>query len=199
MEPYEIIGAPFTLWVADTGTAFPLIDAAPGVGWTKVGTNGDRNYSEDGVTVAHAQTLNYARPAGATGPVKAFRSEEDMRITLELWDLTLEQYAFAMNRNPVTTTAAGVGTAGFKDIGVYRGVHVEEMALLIRGVSAYDADMAAQYEVPRAIDAGNPEVKFTKGVPAGLALEFMAMEDLAAASAAERFGRLVMQHQAPLP
>ncbi len=29
MQPYEIIGAPFTLWLAPTGTAFPLIDAAP--------------------------------------------------------------------------------------------------------------------------------------------------------------------------
>ena len=28
MEPYEIIGAPFTLWVADTGTAFPTLDEA---------------------------------------------------------------------------------------------------------------------------------------------------------------------------
>lgn len=198
MEPYEIIGAPFTLWVADTGTAFPLIDAAPGIGWTKVGTNGDRNYDESGVAVAHSQTLNYARPAGATGPVKAFRTEEDMRLTLTLWDLTLEQYAFAMNRNTVATTAAGAGTAGFKEIGTYRGTQVNEMALLLRGLSAYDPAMAAQYEVPRAIDAGQPEIKYTKGVPAGLALQFMAMEDLNAATEAERFGRLVMQHQAAL-
>jgi hypothetical protein len=198
MEPYEIIGAPFTLWVADTGTAFPLIDAAPGAGWTKVGTNGDRNYSEEGVTVAHPQSLNYVRPAGATGPVKAFRTEEDLRISLTLWDITLEQYAFAMNRNAVTTTAAGAGTAGFKKLGTYRGTQVNEMALLLRGISAYDAAMIAQYEVPRAVDAGSPQIRFSKGVPAGIALEFMAMEDLAAASEAERFGRLIQQHQAPL-
>lgn len=198
MEPYEIIGAPFTLWVANTGTAFPAIGAAPGAGWSKVGTNGDRNYDEQGVTVGHSQTLEYARPAGATGPVKAFRTAEDLRITLTLWDLTLEQYAFAMNRNAVTTTAAGAGTAGFKELGVYRGTQVNEMALLLRGISAYDADFIAQYEVPRAVDAGSPQVQFTKGRPAGLALEFMAMEDLAAASPAERFGRLVSQHAAAL-
>lgn len=194
MEPYEIIGAPFTLWVAETGTAFPAIDAAPGVGWTKIGTNGDRNYSEEGVTVAHSQSLNYARPAGATGPVKAFRTEEDLRISLTLWDLTLEQYANAMNGNPVETTAAGVGTAGFKEMGIYRGSQVREFALLLRGLSAYDPAFNAQYEVPRAVDAGSPEVQFSKGVPAGLAIEFMAMEDLNAATEAERFGRLIQQH-----
>ena len=93
MEPYEIIGAPFTLWVAPTGTAFPLIDAAPAVDWVKIGTNGDRNYSEEGVTAGHSQTVNYARPAGATGPVKAFRMEEDLMLSLTLWDMTLEQYS----------------------------------------------------------------------------------------------------------
>jgi len=199
MQPYEIIGAPYTLWVADVGTAFPALDDAPGVDWTKVGTNGDRNYGDEGVTVAHPQTLNYARPAGATGPVKAFRTEEDLRIALTLWDLTLEQYSFAMNRNTVSTTAAGVGTAGYKEIGIYRGFEVREFALLIRGESAYGDGWVGQYEVPRAVDAGSPEIVFNKGVPAGLALEFMAMEDLEAASAAERFGRLIMQHAAALP
>ena len=198
MEPYEIIGAPFTLWVADTGTAFPALDAEPAVGWTKIGTNGDRNYSEEGVTVSHSQTLNYARPAGATGPVKAFRTEEDLRISLTLWDITLEQYAFAMNRNTVSTVAAGEGTVGSKSIGIYRGTQVREMALLLRGISAYDAAMVAQYEVPRAVDAGSPQIKYSKGVPAGLAIEFMAMEDLAAAAVEERFGRLRSQHQAAL-
>lgn len=198
MEPYEIIGAPFTLWVAPTGTAFPAINAAPAGDWTKIGTNGDRNYSEDGVTVAHSQSLDYARPAGATGPVKAFRTEEDLRISLTLWDITLEQYAYAMNGNTVTTTAAGVGTAGKKKLGIYRGSQVREFALLLRGISAYDPDFNAQYEVPRAVDAGSPEVQFTKGVPAGLAIEFMAMEDLDAATEAERFGRLIQQHLAPL-
>jgi hypothetical protein len=198
MEPYEIIGAPFTLWVANTGTAFPTITAAPGAGWTKIGTNGDRNYSEEGVTVGHSQSLNYARPAGATGPVKAFRTEEDLRISLTLWDITLEQYAFAMNRNAVATTAAGAGTAGFKKLGVHRGTQVSEVALLLRGISAYGPAFTAQYEVPRAVEAGSPQIRYSKGVPAGIALEFMAMEDLTAAIASERFGRLVSQHQAAI-
>lgn len=197
--PFEILGAPFTLYVAPVGTAFPLIVAAPGVGWTMVGTSGDRNYSEDGVTVAHSQTVNAVRGAGATGPRKAWRTEEDLVVSLVLWDLTLEQYAIAMNGNAVEATAAGVGTAGFKALGMYKGVQVATMALLIRGdVSAYSAEGKSQYEIPVCYQSGSPEPVYAKGEPAGLSLEFTAMEDPAAASPDERFGRLVMQHQAPL-
>lgn len=198
MQPYEIIGAPYTLWIAPAGEAFPAIDAAPAGNWAKVGTNGNRNYDENGVTVSNKQSLQFARPAGATGPVKAFRMDEDFSLSLVLWDLTLEQYSNSMNGNPVSTTAAGAGTAGFKKIGLYRGSQVREFALLLRGLSAYDESMNAQFQVPRAVDSGNSETVFTKGKPAGLQLQYNAMEDLNAASEDERFGTLIMQHQAPL-
>jgi len=199
MQPYEIIGAPLTLWLAPEGTAFPLIDADPAVDWVKIGTNGTRNYSDEGVTVVHNQSIEQARPVGSTGPVKAWRTEEDLMIRVTLWDLTLEQYAASLNDLAIATTAAGAGTAGFKEIGLTQGQEVVTYALLARGVSAYGDGFNAQYEVIRCYQSGNPEVVYVKGVPAGLELEFTALEDLAAVSDAERFGRLVMQHQAPLP
>ncbi len=198
MTPYEIIAGPLTLWLAPVGTTFPLIDAAPSGTWIKVGTSGSRNYSEDGVTIAHSQTTQKVRPAGAVGAVKAFRDSEDMMIRVTLWDLTLEQYLYALNGNAVTTTAAGPSTAGFKKIGLSQGHSVTAHALLVRGVSAYNEAMAAQYEVPRCFQSGNPEPVFRKGVPAGLAMVFDALEDPGAASEAERFGRLVQQHQVAL-
>lgn len=198
-EPFEIIGAPFTLWVAPLATAFPLIDADPGVGWSLVGTNGDRNYSDAGVTVTHSQKVDQARPAGATGPIKAWRSEEDLMIELELWDLTLEQYQLAINGVAPVTTAAAAGAAGFKKIGLSRGVEMVQYALLLRGESPYGAAYNSQYEVPRAYQSADAKPVFAKGKPSGLALQFTACEDLDATSDAERFGRFVAQHQAPLP
>lgn len=195
MQPYEIIAAPFTLWWAPVGTAFPLIDAAPAVDWIKVGTSGDRSETEEGVTVSHSQTFNMPRSAGSTGPLKAFRTEEDLVISLTVMDLSLEQYALALNGGEVATTAAGVGTAGFKTLKLYRGVEVATMALLVRGsVSAYGDGWNSQYEIPVCFQSGSPEPVFTKGDPAGLALEFTALEDPAAATADARFGRLIMQH-----
>lgn len=200
MQPYEIIAAPFTLWWAPTGTAFPLIGAAPAVEWIKVGTSGDRSESEEGVTVAHGQEINQVRTAGSTGPVKAFRTEESLVVSLTLLDITLEQYRLSLNGNAVATTAAGVGTAGFKALKLYKGVDVAAMALLVRGeVSGYGDGWRSQYEIPVCFQSGSPEPVFTKGEPAGLALEFTALEDPAAATPDARFGRLVMQHAAALP
>lgn len=194
-EPYEIIAAPFTVYAAPVGTAFPLISAAPAVDWIMLGAAGDRSVTEDGVTVAHSQSINGVRTAGSTGQRKAFRTEEDLVISLTLLDITLEQYARALNSNAVGTTAAGVGTVGFKSLKMYRGVEVATMALLVRGVaSAYGDGWNAQYEVPVCYQSGDAELVYTKGEPAGVALEFTALEDFDAASADLRFGRLVMQH-----
>jgi len=194
-EPYEIVAAPFTLWLAPVGTAFPAIDATPSGDWKKVGTSGDRSVNEDGVTVAHSQTVNAVRSAGSTGPRKAFRPEEDQVVSLTLLDISLEQYAIALNNNAVTTTAAGVGTAGHKALKLYRGVQVATHALLARGVaSAYGDGWTAQYEIPVCFQSGDPELVYTKGEPAGLALEFTTLEDNDAVTPDMRFGRLLMQH-----
>jgi len=66
--PEEVVAAPLTIWLAPVGTAFPEIDAAPGVGWEKLGTEGDMNYDESGVSVSHAETVNDFTPAGSTMP-----------------------------------------------------------------------------------------------------------------------------------
>lgn len=194
--PYEVVAQPFTLWVAAVGVAFPVIDEEPGASWTKVGTSGDLNYTEDGVTVTHNQSVEMWRALGSTGPRKAFRSEEELHVSLVLADLTLEQYSLALNHNSVTTEPPDAGVAGYKKVGLSRGAEVPQRALLVRGAgaSAYGSGWAAQYEVPVAVQIGEPEVVFTKGEPAGLALEYMALEDPDATTDDERFGRLVMQN-----
>jgi hypothetical protein len=200
MTPFEIIGAPLTLWVAPLGTAFPLINAAPAVAWTRLGTNGDRSYENGGITVSHSKTYSKVRTAGASGPVKAFLDEEDLMFRVTLLDLTLEQYANALNGNIVTTVAPGVGVQGTKRIGLSEDVGVtREYALLARGLSPYNELLSLQYEIPRCFQSGAPEVVFRKGQPAGLALTYEALENLSAATAQERFGVLRAAHLPALP
>lgn len=199
-KPYEVISQPYTLYLAPVGTAFPAVDANPPGPWVKVGTSGDLNYTEDGVTVQHSQSVELWRALGSTGPRKAFRTEEEQRISLVLADLTLEQYALALNHNTVTTTPPASGVAGTKKIGLSRGLDMPQRALLVRGPAAspYGENWNAQYEVPIAVQVGEQELTFQKGTPAGIALEWVALEDPSAASAVERFGRLVVQNAAPL-
>jgi len=198
-KPYEIVVAPFSVYWAPVGEAFPDVDEAPAGNWTLIGTSGSRNYAEEGVTVVHEQTVELFRGSGATGPVKAARTEEGLMVRLTLWDMKLEQYRLALNSNAVSTTAAGSGTPGFKEIDLYRGFDVALMALLVRGDVSPEGDgFKTQYEVPLCFPSGSPEVVFSKRAPAGLALEFTALEDPDAVSVDARFGRLVVQHQAAL-
>ncbi len=202
-KPYHLIVGPVEIWFAPAGTAFPLINGAPSGSFTKVGTDGSKDYSEDGVTCSHPQTMEVFRGLGSTGPRKIFRTEEDLMIALLSHDISLEQYALALNQNTVTTTAPASGIAGIKEIPLHRGAEVAQIALLVRGVgkSPYDPSGGTfniQYQVPIVSQVGEPEVVFEKGVPAGLELEFQAIEDPDAA-AGEEFGKLVAQNAAALP
>lgn len=191
-SPFEILAAPFTLYLAPLTTAFPLVDTDPTAPWVVIGTSGPSNYDEAGVTIQHSQTTNFWRSLASGGPRKVFRSAEDFMISLNLADVSLEQYKNILEYNTITPTAASVGVPGTKSIGLSRGLVMNPMALLVRGPSPYGDNMAAQYEVPMCVNIGDPQPVFNKDKPALLNFKFQAIEDVSQ-SLHERFGRLVAQ------
>lgn len=197
--PYEVIAAPFSMYTAPVGEAYPLIDAVPGGNWLLLGTSGNLSYMEDGISVEHSEDFTEWMSLGDVGTRKVFRTKESLKIGLTLADITLEQYKHALNGNAITTAAASSGVAGYKKIGLSRGSSVSQFALLLRGPSPYGDNFTLQYEVPIAFQTGQPEVVFTKDKPAGLKLQWTAIIDPNAANATERFGRIVAQYQAALP
>lgn len=196
--PFEIIGNPAQIYMAPVGTAFPLLDVAPAVAWKLLGLLGSRNTSNDGVKVEHKQKIELVRPDGATGPVKAFRSEEDLIFEITLWDLTMEAYAYALNEIAPTTVAAGAGTVGQKNLPLGRGSDVQQFAALMRWPSPYLDLHNAQYEVPVVVNIGDATVVYKKATPAGLMLRWQALED-PTASGDNRYGTLRAAHAAELP
>ena len=194
--PFEVIAAPFEAYIAPIETPFPLVDDAFAefdLAWKLLGTSGNFNLDDTGVMVAHSQALNLWRALASSGPRKAFRTSEDLTISMVLVDLSLEQYSHIMEANAITTTPGGVGVAGFKKLGLSRGFSVQIKSLLVRGPSPYMDGGIMQYEVPICVQAGDPSLAFVKDKPAGLSLKFQAMEDASAADASERFGRVVAQ------
>lgn len=184
--PFEVIAAPYSVYVAPVGTSFPAIDAAPANPWALVGTSGNLNYDDGaGVVVEHTQDVVEWRALGDGGTRKVFRTGEGQKVRLKLVDITLEQYAHALNGNTVTENP------GERVIGLSRGFDVATYAVLVRSdQSPYQAEGNSQYEIPRAAQAGSPTVTYKKGEPAGLDLEWITLVDPNAATPDERFGRL---------
>jgi hypothetical protein len=200
-NPFNIIVAPYQVYWAPTGTAYPAISATPSGSWILLGTAGAEDYSDAGVTVTHSQTINEIRGASSTGPRKATRTEESIEISLTLMDVTLEQYRMSLNSNAITTTTAASGVTGKKEVNLFQGVDVSVFALLVRGQSPYigSTNSYMQYQVPLVYQSGNPAPVYNKGVAAMLEVHFRALMDPNAATIADRFGKLVAYTADALP
>lgn len=197
--PYEMTGGPLKLYIAPIGESFPIIETdPPGGNWVLVGTLGDQEYGDDGVSITHEESVEDWSGLGSTGIIKSVRTSEGLVIGLNVMDLTLEQYIRILNFNSITDTAAGGGAAGFRRADLYKNRNVATRALLLRGIdkSPYGDAWNIQWQIPRARPEGSPEIVFNKAAPAMLALSFRVMEDLSAATVADRFGRIVMQDAA---
>lgn len=191
--PFEIIGSPALVYVAPSGTAFPTVPfEALTNPWTLVGTAGDLNYDDEGVRIQMMQTIVEFRALGDSGPRKAFRTEEGLKFGLTIVDMTLEQISHALNGNTVTDVPPGA-EAGYRWIGLSRGLAIATYAMIARGPSPYGDDMTLEWRVPYVMQTGSPEPAYRKGQPAGFALEWTALVDPNAATVAERFGRIVAQ------
>jgi hypothetical protein len=176
-ELAEVIAAPYTAWIAAPGTAFPTLATEEGAfasGWTKLGTSGNKNYSEAGVTVTHSQTQGQFVSAGGITPRKKWRTDEGMQVAFDLVDLSVKQYALIMDNATVTTVT---GAAGEQSLSLFRGINVKVWALLLRGVSTLNEAKNGQYEIATCVQMANPAPKFAlKGGPAMLATQWDVLE-----------------------
>jgi hypothetical protein len=192
MGPAEIITAPYTIWTAPYGTAFPAPSQAPGAGWQLLGKRGARSYSEDGVAVQHLRQFSTSQPAGTMGAGFGFTTMGGLRVRARVLDLTLEQYAIAMGGNAITRARSDLEAVGTRTIGLTPCMrNSAPFAVLVRGPSPYAEGQRAQYELPRCLEeGGGAEVVFRKGKPAGIGVTFLALRDPAASSEETAFGRL---------
>lgn len=188
-SPFEIIAGPAEAWVAAVGESFPDVDTADptdGTNWIALGD------TEGGVNSKHGQTIELIRTDQSTGPKKAIRTEEVLEITTQLAELTLENFAIALNDATVTEVSAGAGQIGTKAIPLMQGLDVSQFALLVRGPSPY-GDFDLQYQVPIVVQIAEPEPAFTRDDKAVLGVTFTALEDPDASSIGERFGKMLAQ------
>ena len=189
-EPYEILVGVGTLYIAPAGTAKPALTATPSGSWRDLGL------TKEGVKVNKTSKIEGFSPDQHTGKIKAVRTEEGLTIETQLMENTLENLADVIGGS-VTDTAPGSGTIGTRTLKMYQGADVEEFALLFRGSSPYGA-YPGQFYVPRGYFDDDVEMEFTKDAEAVVPVKFEALEDLDAATAADRFGIVEYQDAAAL-
>ena len=176
MRPYEVVCAPYAAWIAPLGTPFPDLLSTPNTTWSPLGTSGSLNYSDNGVTVTHGQTMGTFIPAGGTTVRKAWRTQETFTLAFEIADLSPAQYSQVLDGAVLTTSTATTALAGDQHMEVMRGVQVKQFGLLVKGISPVNEAYAAQYEVGSCYQSANPAPRYSKQGPALLAVQFDAME-----------------------
>lgn len=186
--PYDILVGVGTLYIAAANTAMPALDASPGASWRELGE------TDDGVKVSKTQNIESFTTDQRTGKVKAVRTEEGLTVETNLTEQTLENLADVLN-GAVTTVAPGAATIGTKSLSMYAGADVHEFAFLFRGNSPY-GNWPAQYYIPRGYFSGDVEMEYKKDDKTLVPVTFEALEDLNAATEADRFGKYIAQHAA---
>lgn len=179
--PHEVVAAPLTVYLAPVGTTFPALDdieASFNPLWIKLGTSGSKNYDDAGIDITHDEEVSDFTPAGSTMSVKRFRTAETFEATLNLVDLSPDQYALIMNNATVTDTPAGVGVPGSSEFSLFRGDQVNAFSVLLRGQSSVDNELNMDYRFTRAFVSASGSVNFNKGEPARLAVVIHAVKYL---------------------
>lgn len=173
MAELEIINGPITVWWAPVGESFTAITDAPVGNWAKIGTSGDKNYTEDGVVISMEKSISYFRSLGSPYPRKGFITEADIFVKLTMVDMKLAQMRLALNQNTVTTSSPT------DTIELDIGLDPTEIALLIRGESKSPQLIAGaiQYQLNRVVEEGSRELAHVKGEPVSAELNFRVIYD----------------------
>jgi len=175
--PFELIVGPVTVYTGPVAEARPDLEDAPAGNWVTLGTNGDKNYEESGVSIEPTQEIAEWFSLGSTAPQQAFRTQERILVSLALADLTAEHLAKVWNDVSVTDTAPGSGTAGVRDFDMLRGSSVTEYGLLLRwDVSPYIVTAKMQIWLPRVYVVSMGALAAVKGEPMSTEVVFSALE-----------------------
>ncbi len=177
----NILNGPFDLWLADLDTSYSdiSVDTIIASGWEKIGTNGAREYDEEGVMIKMPQEVEKISGLGGTEILKILRTLEELIIEFTLFDLTSSEMVKAMNLGATTDIAPGSGTGGYQSYSLLRGLNVAGKALTLRGNNS-STDLVTeniQIEIPHVVQVASPEMVHVKGDKVGLKFELQAVAD----------------------
>lgn len=175
----ELVTAPLELYWAPSGTAFPLVNAAPTPTFTLIGTGGSLNYTEDGIGISSEVTTEDVNSLGDIDPRCIVVTGRDMRVSVTLMDHTLDQIRLAFNNNAVTQDP---GPPSVSILSLDTGSDLTQIALLARGVGKSPEFVGGnfQWEFDPVVEVAAKELAYVKGQPAAVNLEFRVLAGIGA-------------------
>ena len=171
MAELEIIAGPMKIYAAPAVEAMTAVGSSPAGNWVLLGTSGDLNYTEEGVTIRNEQETEMWRSLGSPYPRKSFRPSADTFVDVVVADMSLVHLRLAWNNNTVTSAS------GFDHISMDAGLAPTEHSLLIRGTgnSPLIASGNMQIEIEKCVEVGSRELVFVKGEPVAVAFSFQVI------------------------
>jgi len=175
-NPIELITGPLSIYWAPVGEAFPDVDNAPAGNWVLIGTSGDQNYHEDGVSITVTDEKTLFTPLGSALPTAVFRTAQSIVVGVTLVDLTFANLRLAWN---LLSVVADAGPPVTSALSLDFTLTVNDLALLARGASKSPELTGGnlQLECNRVVEMAAHALSFVKGDPVGVELEFTVLRD----------------------
>lgn len=156
-----------TVYLAPVGTDFPITDVAtaPAAEWYKVGTLGDKQYSEDGVTFRRNVSVTDVYGLGGTMILKSAISQAGAEVEFSVFDMDPAQMLVAMGglETNVTETTAGSGIPGTTEFVVPTSPTPILKAVLVRyPMSSFGPQWVTDIRIQVAMQAGGGEATISK-------------------------------------
>lgn len=168
----ELVTGPLSVYIAATGEAFPAVAAAPAGNWVLIGGSlGARRYSEDGISILQDVETSDVNSLGSIDPECVLMTGRNLRVTLMMKNLHLDQLRYAFQSNAVTANAAD------DELDLNVGPDLTVSSILIRGTSKspQESGFNMQFEFENCIELASKEINFNKEDAAEVALEFRVL------------------------
>lgn len=161
------------LYWADDGTAFPDVDTTPGASWNQIGKNTSQSYTEAGIHILFDETLSEINSLASIDPECLIRTARNMRVTVEMMDLSLDHLRVGFNFNAVSDETSPTR----RELSLDVGTSVAQKALLLRmaGKSPESSGLNLQFEFEHVVEMGAKDISFVKDAAAAVALEFRVL------------------------
>lgn len=177
-EPNQVVFGPAEFYIAPVGTAFPDIDIVVPAPWTKIGVAGNKDITDDGITVRGA--VADARFRGLAGVTirKMSLTSRDFEVSFKHADLSPEALA----------AAYGIAETDIEDDETAGGTNIKKVVLptspkpfaraaILRCDQSSEGDeFVTQYNIFCANQVGGGEGMFSKSKPFDSTHSWVAVE-----------------------